>query len=171
MTRVSMPSHRRSLRTRLLALAVLLPLAGAVMGQQKIEQQMTPEQFKATGLDRLDPQELANLNAWLEGKLQVETEKAAEVARQETAEERRGLFARESREPVVAALDGEFKGFGRGRSYLLDNGQVWQQIDDATLVIDAKTSPKVRITPSLIGQSWYLSIEGYNTRAQVQRVK
>lgn len=158
-------------RVRVLALALLMPLAGVALAQQTIEQQMTPEQLRATGLERLSPQELANLNAWLQGKLQVETAKAAEEARAETANDRRGLFERTSSEPVVATLDGEFKGFGRGRSYTLDNGQVWQQVDDASLIIDAKSNPKVKITPGIIGQSWYLSIEGYNTRAKVTRVK
>lgn len=167
---IRLPSPTR-VRIRVLVLALLMPLAGTALAQQTIEQQMTPEQLKATGLERLSSQELANLNAWLQGKLQVETAKAAEEARAETAHDRRGLFERTSSEPVLATLDGEFKGFGRGRSYTLDNGQVWQQIDDASLTIAARSNPKVKITPGIVGQSWYLSIDGYNTRAKVQRVK
>lgn len=160
-------------RVRLLALALLLPMASAALAQ-KIEQQMSYEQFKAAGLDRLSPEQLANLNAWLEGRLQVETAKAAEVAKaeakQETQEDRRGLFSTESREPVTGKLAGGFEGFGKGRQFTLDNGQVWRQIDDASL--SAKlASPQVRITPSIMGGAWYLSVEGYNTRAKVQRVK
>jgi hypothetical protein len=137
---------------------------------QKIEQQMSYEQFKAAGLDKLTPEQLANLNAWLEGRVQVETAKAVEVAKQESQDDRRGLFSSESREPVTGQLDGSFSGFGKGRQFTLDNGQVWKQIDDAAL--SAKlTSPQVRITPSIMGGAWYLSVEGYNTRAKVQRVK
>ncbi|MBU8975479.1 MULTISPECIES: hypothetical protein [unclassified Lysobacter] len=168
MTRISPP-----IRLRLAALAVsvaLMPLATTALAQQKIEQQMSYEQFKASGLDKLSAAELANLNAWLDGKLEVETAKAAEVAKQETSDDRRGLLERESRDPVTAALAGGFTGFGKGRSFTLDNGQVWQQIDDASL--SAKLDkPQVRITPSLVGGAWYLSVEGYNTRAKVQRVK
>ena len=156
-------------RVRLLALALLLPMASAALAQ-KIEQQMSYEQFKAAGLDKLTPEQLANLNAWLEGRVQVETAKAVEVAKQESQEDRRGLFSSESREPVTGQLDGSFSGFGKGRQFTLDNGQVWKQIDDASL--SAKlTSPQVRITPSIMGGAWYLSVEGYNTRAKVQRVK
>ncbi|QGW64203.1 hypothetical protein GOY17_04285 [Lysobacter soli] len=155
---------------RLLALAALLPLATSALAQQKIEQQMSYEQFKASGLDKLSAAELANLNAWLEGKLEVETAKAVEGARQESGDDRRGLTERESRDPVAAAITGAFTGFGKGRQYTLDNGQVWQQIDEASL--SAKLdNPKVRITPSLLGGAWYLAVDGYNTRAKVQRVK
>ncbi|MFE0502065.1 hypothetical protein ACFW0P_14930 [Lysobacter soli] len=155
---------------RLLALAALLPLATSALAQQKIEQQMSYEQFKASGLDKLSAGELANLNAWLEGKLEVETAKAVEGVRQESGDDRRGLTQRESRDPVAAAITGAFTGFGKGRQFTLDNGQVWQQIDEASL--SAKLdNPKVRITPSLLGGAWYLAVDGYNTRAKVQRVK
>lgn len=157
---------------RLLALATLLPFAGASFAQQKIEQQMSYEQFKAAGLDRLSPEQLANLNDWLDGKLKVETAKAAETAKQSGGEEdRRGLFLAASREPVDGTITGKFTGFGKGRSFTLDNGQVWQQIDDVSLTGVKDANPKVKITPSVIGSAWYLSIEGFNARAKVQRVK
>jgi hypothetical protein len=163
MTRIAPPA-------RLLALAALLPLAMTALAQEKIEQQMSYEQFKASGLEKLSAAELANLNAWLSGKLEVETAKAAETAKQESGDDRRGLIERESRDPVAGAITGAFSGFGKGRQFTLDNGQVWQQIDDASL--SAKLdSPKVRITPSLLGGAWYLAVDGYNTRAKVQRVK
>ena len=51
---------------RLFALAVFLCIGtDAVAQQAPIERQMSPEQFKAAGLDKLSPEELANLNAWL----------------------------------------------------------------------------------------------------------
>lgn len=166
-----MPSPRLShARASLLALALLLPL-GAASAQQKIEQQMSHEQFKSAGLDKLTPQELANLNAWLHGTLEVETAKAAEVAKQESGEDRRGLFTREVREPVTATLTGGFNGLARGREFTLDNGQVWRQTDDASLTGVHLDKPQVKITPGLVGSTWYLSVEGYNTRARVQRVK
>ena len=66
---------------------------------------------------------------------------------------------------------GYFRGFDSGRSYTLDNGQVWQQTDAASLAGVRLSSPQVKITPSMIGNAWYLQVQGYNTRAKVQRVK
>jgi hypothetical protein len=68
-------------------------------------------------------------------------------------------------------MTGEFRGFGKGREFTLDNGQVWRQIDTATLVGAKLDSPEVRINPSQISNAWYLAVKGYNTRAKVERVK
>ena len=54
-----------------LMLLALVGFASAVCAQPPIERQMTPEQFKAAGLDKLSPAELSNLNAWLNDTLEV----------------------------------------------------------------------------------------------------
>jgi hypothetical protein len=157
-----------------LALAAALAFApAAVLAQAPIEQQMTPEAFKAAGLDKLSPQELANLNAWLNNTLQVETSKAATVAKEQAIkEEKERNFANfGNKEPVIATLVGEFHGFGKGRRYTLDNGQVWEQSDEAELPGVHKTNPKVRIKPTIVGNAAYLTIEGYFTSAKVRRIK
>ena len=151
--------------------AALLALAPAAFAQTPLEQQMSPEQFKATGLDKLSPQELANLNAWLNNTLEVETTKAAALAKDKVESENRGFATFGKSDPIVDKMVGEFRGFSRGRSWTLENGQVWEQIDDASLPGVKLSSPGVRITPSLLGNTWYLAVEGYNTRAKVQRVK
>lgn len=157
---------------RPLALGLLLAFAPCAFAQDAaIERQMTPEQFKAAGLDQLNAEELANLNAWLNRTLDAETTKAAETAKSAVEEENRGFLNFGSREPIVARMSGEFRGFGMGRSYTLDNGHVWQQEDAATLAGVRLDSPQVRITPSLIGNLWYMAVDGYNTRAKVKRIK
>ena len=159
------------IRTRLLAAVIVLALAPCAAAQQQIEQQMSPEQFKATGLDRLSPEQLANLNAWLNGKLEIETAKAAKTAKQEVVAEHRGFTTFGSSDPITDRISGDFRGFGKGRTYTLDNGQVWEQVDDARLAGAHLTNPQVKITPTIAGNSWYLAVEGFNTRAKVQRVK
>lgn len=154
-----------------LMLLALLGFASAVHAQPQIEKQMTPEQFKAAGLDKLSPAELANLNAWLNNTLEVETAKAATLAKDKVETENRGFFSFGKSDPIVARITGEFRGFAKGRSWTLDNGQVWEQIDGASLAGVRKTDPQVRITPSLIGNAWYMQIDGYNTRASVRRTK
>lgn len=154
-----------------LMLAALLGVVSTAQAQPPIEQQMTPEQFKAAGLDKLSPQELANLNAWLNNTLEVETEKAAKLAKDKVETENRGFLAFGKTDPIVAKISGEFRGFARGRSWTLDNGQVWEQVDDASLAGARKANPEVKITPSLVGNNWYLQVEGYNKRASVRRVK
>lgn len=156
---------------RSILLAALLALAPAAAAQDAIEKQMTPEEFKAAGLDKLSPEELTRLNAWLNRTIDVETEKAAIVAKKKVEDDNRGFFNFGSTEPVVSRMTGEFRGFSRGREYTLENGHVWKQLDDASLAGVRLSAPEVRITPSLVGNTWYLAVTGYNTRAKVQRIK
>ncbi|MFC5569820.1 hypothetical protein ACFPN1_07075 [Lysobacter yangpyeongensis] len=166
-----MPTIRLHPFWNALMLLALLALVPAAHAQPPIEQQMTPEQFKAAGLDKLSPQELANLNAWLNNTLEVETTRAAKLAKDKVESENRGFLSFGKSDPIVARITGEFRGFARGRSWTLDNGQVWEQMDAASLAGVRKTDPQVKITPSLVGNNWYMQVEGYNTRASVRRVK
>lgn len=151
--------------------ALLLAAAPVLAQQQPIETSMTPEEFKAAGLDKLDATELERLNAWLGRAIEGETEKAAASARRKVEDENRGFLSFGSSEPVTGRIAGEFRGFARGREYTLDNGQVWRQIDTASLAGVRRDDPTVRITPSVIGNAWYMTVEGYNTRATVKRIK
>uniref|UniRef100_UPI001D021F6F hypothetical protein n=1 Tax=Pseudomonas sp. K5 TaxID=1156313 RepID=UPI001D021F6F len=65
---------------------------------------------------------------------------------------------------------GEFRGFGKGRRYVLANKQEWEQTDETTLAGVRRTDPEVSIAPGMIG-AWYLQSKGVNTRAKVRRVK
>jgi hypothetical protein len=85
--------------------------------------------------------------------------------------EARGFFNFGTSEPIASNIVGEFRGFQKGRNYVLANGQEWEQTDEASLVGVRKTDPVVKIAPSLVGNAWYMAIEGYNTRAKVRRVK
>ena len=160
----------RSLAVALL-LACLSPLASAQTAQPAIEKQMTPEQFKAAGLDKLSADELAHLNAWLGRTLETQTAKASAETKQRIEHENRGFLTFNSEEPITGRIAGEFHGFDKGRIYTLDNGQVWQQIDDAQLPGIRLTNPDVRIKPALMGNTWYMAVSHYNTRAQVKRIK
>jgi hypothetical protein len=152
-------------------LAALLATSAVAFAAPPIQQQMTPEQFKAAGLDKLSAEELANLNAWLNHTIDTESAKAATAASEQVKHESRGFFNFGSEEPIVAHLVGEFRSFGKNRTYTLDNGQVWQQIDDTHMTGRPQLNPEVRIKPAMIGNSWYMSVGKYNTQAQVKRVK
>ena len=160
--------------------AVLLAFSAAVAAQEAppIEQAMTPEEFRPAGLHKLTAEELARLNTWLNRRVQQETtasvaaaaEQAREEGRREVVEKNRGFFHFGSDEPIVASIVGEFTGFGSGKRYRLDNGQVWEQVDNTTLPGVRRTSPRVRIRPGVLGV-WWMKIEGYNTQAKVRRIE
>ncbi|MEG0183781.1 hypothetical protein [Stenotrophomonas rhizophila] len=170
-------------RLRLLAsAAVLLSLASPALAQRVVEgdlqQQMSPAEFKAAGLDKLSPAELTALNGWLQGKVAAVAadtreqvrEQAREEGRQEVIVKNRGFFDFGSNEPITSTLQGEFRGFGKARKFVLANGQEWEQSDDTVLSGVRKTNPTVSISPGLLGV-WYLRVDGVNTRAKVRRTK
>lgn len=164
---LSMPMFSRFM----LSLLLLLAPAPLVFAQDaRIEQQMTPEQFKAAGLDQLTSEQLASLNDWLNRTIDRETTKAAEIAKKEVEDDTRGFFSFGSNEPVSARIAGEFKGYRKGRRYTLDNGQVWEQTDDARLPGVTLDNPEVSIAPGMFNV-WYMKVDRYNTRAKVQRVE
>ncbi|KAF1708720.1 hypothetical protein [Pseudoxanthomonas sacheonensis] len=168
----------KSLRIPFVLMA--LAFAGVAWGQQTplqtadVEQQMSADEFKAAGLDKLSAQELAALNAWLQRKVVQETAKATESAkeegRKEVVEKNRGFFDFGSKEAIESSIVGNFDGFAKGRQYTLENGQVWEQIEPASLAGVRKTNPKVKIKPGIMN-NWFLQIEGYNTAAKVRRIK
>ena len=84
-----------------------------------IEQMMTPEEFKAAGLNKLTPDELQKLDAWLQGYRQV-TEQAAEKKASAKA-------SRTKMDLIVSRVDGTFLGL-TGRTIIrLEDGTVWKQ--------------------------------------------
>ena len=164
---------------RLLACSLALLAVSSTAWAQRIvegdlQQQMSPAEFKAAGLDKLQPAELASLNRWLQGKVEAASAAAVQVAREEgrraIVEENRGFFDFGSREPITSVLPGEFRGFSQGRVYVLANGQHWEQTDSANVGGVRRQDPQVSIAPSVSG-AWYLQIPGVNTRAKVKRVK
>ncbi len=178
-----MPSITLPFRPRLLACAALLlslstPALAQRVVQGDLQQQMSAAEFKAAGLDKLNAAELATLNRWLQGKVEAATteavaavrEEAREEGRQEVIVKNRGFFDFGSNEPISGVLQGEFRGFGKGRIYVLDNGQQWEQTDATSVSGVRKQSPKVSISPGVMGV-WYLKVEGVNTQPKVRRTK
>ena len=158
---------------RSIFLAALLLVAAPAAAQQAIEARMTPEEFKAAGLDKLSAAELARLNAWLGLTIGNESAKAATAARAEAqpAAAAATMPVAAPRGPIQSRLQGSFAGFANGREYTLDNGQVWQQIDDARLPGVRLEQPAVHLNRAMIGDAWFLKVEGYNTRAKVKRIR
>ena len=149
-------------------------LCAPAFAQEKappIQQQMSAEEFKAAGLDKLTPAELVQLNQWLNRRIDTAATQAATEATERVQRQARGfLSVGGDNETIEAHIDGEFNGFASRRVYRLDNGQEWEQTDATRLEGVRRSNPKVVINPGVMG-AWFMRIEGYNTRAKVRRVK
>ena len=128
---------------------------------------MSAADFKAAGLDKLSPEELARLNQWLRDKQSV-----APVAYAAPVEEdRRGFAASPDRTSVHSRIKGEFKGWkGKGDRIELENGQIWELTTATTRLSVSLQSPNVTITSGML-DAWFLQVDGYNAKARVKRVR
>jgi len=108
-----------------LTLGVLLILrfgAPASIAQEQtgggVQQMMSPEEFRAAGLNKLSPEERQKLDAWLQGYRET-TEKTTEK------KVKRSFF--KFGEPNLSRVDGSFGGLKDRTLIKLEDGTVWKQ--------------------------------------------
>lgn len=152
---------------------VALLLSGTMVQAQAtytpIEQRLSTDQLRATGLERLTPDELSELNRILR------EQQSAKPDPERTA--RFGFFGADARsteqkdEPqqIESTIAGDFRGWSSGTLITLANGQVWR-VTDGSLQTKRVTEPKATITRSGMG-SHFLKVDGHNARAKITRVR
>ena len=155
----------------LLTATLLLAPAFAAQAQRVVEgdlqQQMSTAEFKAAGLDKLSPDELAALNAWLQQNVQQGNATAAPAAASRIGFDQDPT---DGSGMVRSRLLGEFRGWEGKTVFPLENGQVWQQVGNDKWAGVKLENPTVLIEPAAFG-SWRLKVEGYNTTTKVKRVR
>jgi hypothetical protein len=102
----------------LLLVLGLVEWAHAQETEASVQEMMTPEEFRAAGLNKLSPEERQKLDAWLQGY-------------RETTEKRTEKKVKQSffkfGEPMLSRVDGSFSGL-RGHTVIkLQDGTVWRQ--------------------------------------------
>lgn len=133
-----------------------------------LEERMSAKQFAEAGLDKLSAEELAALNAWLQGNPAGTSTSPTAVAA--TPESRVGFRDDSVKGTVVSALDGTFTGFTGSTVFRLENGQVWQQTENKTMRGVSVERPMITIEPGMLG-SWRLQVEGFNMQTKVKRIE
>jgi hypothetical protein len=157
----------------------------AAEGFSSLEEQMSGKEFLAAGLDKLSQQELDALNDWLRRHsvatldaprsapaASASTAAAATAAAEET-EDRRGFKSEDEDKdgPIVSRLVGDTRGWDGQTIFKLENGMIWAQKDKDKLFTGKDiSSPEVTIEKSMFG-SWYLRMEGYNSKCKVVRIQ
>jgi len=95
---------------------------------------MTPDEFKAAGLDKLSEDELQHLDAWLQGYKQTaekrateQAEKKADVEIKKAAADAKVGQKKLMVDRVTSRVDGSFLGLTGGTVIKLEDGTVWKQ--------------------------------------------
>lgn len=185
------------MKALVIALAAGLAVAGAVHAARDVpaalQPYMTQDEYRAAGLHKLNPAELAQFQAWfvrtVEGRAlptavvqpparaATPATPAAEVTdtphRAGRTEEER-LFGNEQLENVrelTARIDGVFEGWDGPTSFRLDNGQVWQTLGGSKFTpLEPIPNAQVTIKRGAFN-SYRMQVEGYNRAIQVKRIE
>jgi hypothetical protein len=158
---------KRLLRT--LPVVALILTCDVVHGQAPItklptiDQLMTPEQFAASGLQKLTPAERQALNAWL----QTYTRTVAQLVSSNQTPVA-PVATQASGSAIESRIDGEFNGWDGETIFKLQNGQIWQQSSYAYMYHYA-FAPKLVIFRS--GPLYKMQVEGVSGSIYVRRLK
>jgi hypothetical protein len=163
-------------RTLVASLALCLSLAAPLAFAQQfssLEERMSSSDFKAAGLEKLSPEELAKLNAFIRSEVDKRTAQAHEqgIREQDQADAAKMGFReyQGDRDTITSSIAGDFRGWNGGTTFTLENGQVWKQTEGGEFVVRMK-NPVVHISPGLMGV-WFLQVEGYGSSTKVERIK
>lgn len=107
-----------------------------------VEALMTPEEYRAAGLEKLTPAERKALNSFLIRY----TAEESQVLLNSDEEVKKAVEEQE----IVSVIQQPFKGWSGDTVFRLENGQVWQQRQRGNYPYRG-THPEVRITKNFMG--------------------
>lgn len=149
----------------ILGLAIASAVAMAEPPYVRIEQRLTPEQLKATGLDTLSPAQLALLNQLLHvppvGREAAGRDQADEVPV-------RTSFVGLDDKVIKSRLKGSVIEWGPGTVFELENGQTWKVLKGSMKLRSALLAPEVEVVPGIAGR-WFIHIGDDLPGARVYR--
>jgi hypothetical protein len=159
----------------MLVLALLPALAWAQAPYVKLEQRLSAEQLRATGLDTLTPEQLALLNALLDEQAAatvqaVRAEAKAEAAAAGTQRDPDpSRFIGLADEPIASRAKGTVSGWEPGTEFVLENGQVWKVLKGKLRLDAPRESPEILVVPGIAGR-WFLQVDPDLPKARVYRI-
>ena len=133
-----------------------------------IEQRLTPEELRATGLDMLAPAQLAELNRILRTEAESAPPARAQHRDADTPPEGSSLLGFND-EPIRANLVGSVSEWGPGTVFELDNGQKWKVLKGSMKLRKPLVAPAIMVVPGIAGR-WFLQVDEDLAKARVYRI-
>ncbi|MCQ4163830.1 hypothetical protein [Tahibacter harae] len=163
-----------------LTLALACALAPAVVfaaaAYVPLEQQLTPEQRRDTGLDGLTPAQLELLNRLLREKAEQAVDSAAKTTPQPAtdavvagSETPRAVLMELEIRTIRSRLKGTVSGWAPGTEFQLENGQRWKVLKGEIQLRKALESPEILVVPGVAGR-WFLQVDEDYPKARVYRI-
>ena len=121
-----------------------------------VEKAMTPEQYEAAGLSKLDAAERAKLDDFIRHYVAVSNEKVATTAVDKAIKEKKVSEP----EVIQSRIVGPFTGYTGRTVFTLENGQRWAQSQYDTAYYPKMDSPGVVIVKAGFGYRMYIQGAG-----------
>jgi hypothetical protein len=134
----------------LLSLPAAEPESPAFPGLQKA---MTPEQYEAAGLSKLEAAERAKLDEFIRSYVAVSNEKVATSAVDKAIKEKKVSEP----EVIQSRIVGPFTGYTGRTVFTLENGQRWAQSQMDSAYFPKIDSPPVVIVKAGFGYRMYIA--------------
>jgi hypothetical protein len=149
-----------------LLLVVAAPLAWAQHAYRPIEQRLSAEQLRETGLDTLTPAQLARLNQLLRD----EADRAAAAVPPPAAGPTVQAFAGMDVALIRSRLKGRIGEWKPGTVFELENGQQWQVQKGYATLRAPLDAPPIMVVPGVAGR-WFLQVHEDYPKARVVRIR
>ena len=172
---------RPLIRVGLIAVAVVFVLQSPAKAQQTatekaedfpgVKKALTPEQFDASGMSKLSPEERQKLDEYLRGYFTGATQRVVEKAVEKAKVIAVDQAVKENKvrppELIQSRIIGTVNGWKSGKVFVLENGQHWK-VTDSDRYFPGVTDPEVFIVRDFL--SYKMAIAGGGV-ARVTRVR
>ena len=118
-----------------------------------VEKAMTPQQYEAAGLSKLDPAERAKLDEFIKNYVAVSNERVATTAVDKAVKENKV----QAPEVIQSRIVGPFTGYNGRTTFVLENGQRWAQSQRDSAYFPKIDSPPVVIVKAGFGYRMYIA--------------
>ena len=151
-----------------IALALVLSPFVALAEQVyvNIEQRLTSEQLRETGLSTLSPEQLKRLNQLLNEELAnvIKIEKSQSGDRPIPVS-----YIGLNDKPIKSRLKGSVSGWEVDTIFELENGQRWKVLKGQMKLRKPMQSPDIIVVPGIAGR-WFLQVDEDLPKARVYRI-
>lgn len=129
-----------------------------------VQKAMTPEDYEAAGLQKLDPAERAKLDEFIKKYVATSNERVATDAVDKAVREHKV----QPPEVIQSRIVGPFTGYNGRTIFTLENGQRWAQSQRDSAYFPKVDSPPVLIMKSGFGYRMYIAGGGAIRVSKVQ---
>ncbi len=149
-----------------LALVLSPFVALAEQAYVNIEQRLSSEQLRETGLSTLSPEQLKRLNQLLSEELAnvIKIEKSQFGDRPIPV-----TYIGLNDKPIKSRLKGSVSGWEVNTIFELENGQRWKVLKGRMKLRKPMQSPDIIVVPSIAGR-WFLQVDEDLPKARVYRI-